>query len=477
MNKDLFFPGSGSIAGRLTVLYTASVFIMLVLAMLFLFWSLKTNLEKEDHESLADEIAVLRLMLSERQSNRISLEQEVKWEQSTGRSGQFYKRVLNQDGRLMMETARMGVLLPARVFPAPPSGLQAPPARRYLWAPKGKVYLLMAARARVGRGPRTLLLQAALDVSREEAFIAAYREKLLLVLACGILLSAAAGYVVARRGLRPLHRITGTAERITASRLHAHIEPARWPQELRALARAFNDMLDRLADSFSRLAQFSADLAHELRTPINNLMGEAEVALNKARTADEYRQVLESSLEEYTRLSRMIDSLLFLARADNAETRVGRSRFDARREVEAVLEYHDAVAQEQGIEMGCRGEAMLEADPILFRRAVSNLLSNALQYTPCGGKIKIEILSKARSVEVSVRDTGAGIGPEHLPNIFQRFYRADPARSRHPEGTGLGLAIVKSIMDLHAGDVRVESLVGSGTAVVLEFPCKNGQTG
>ena len=191
--------------------------------------------------------------------------------------------------------ARMGELLPAAVFPAPPPGPETPPARRYLWQHGGKVYLLMAARAQVAGGPQTVLLQAALDVSREEAFIAAYREKLLLVLACGIVLAAAAGYAVARRGLRPLHRITDVAERITATRLHAHIEPARWPQELRSLARAFNDMLDRLGDSFSRLAQFSADLAHELRTPINNLMGEAEVALKLG----EYRKLKPGPLEEF----------------------------------------------------------------------------------------------------------------------------------------------------------------------------------
>ncbi|MHB8347050.1 MAG: heavy metal sensor histidine kinase [Acidiferrobacterales bacterium] len=470
MIRDLLSPRSWSIAGRLTVLYTALVFVMLVLAMLFLFWSLKTNLEKEDHDSLSDEIAVLRLILKEPRGSRISLAQEVKWEQTTGRSGQFYKRVLSPGGRVIMQTADMRALLPVGVFPRPPSALQAEPAHRYLRTGHGKAYLLMAARALVRHGPRTVDLQAALDVSREEAFIANYREKLLLVLVCGLLLSAAAGYAVARRGLRPLERITGTVERITASQLHARMEPARWPRELRALARAFNDMLDRLADSFTRLAQFSADLAHELRTPVNNLMGEAEVALNKARTAEEYRQVLESSLEEHAHLARTIDSLLFLARADNAELQVKRSCFDARKEVDAVIEYHDAVAQEQGVEVVCHGQAMIDADPLLFRRAVSNLLSNALQYTPRGGRVEVVLSVLDRSVEVTVRDSGCGIEARHLPYLFQRFYRADPARSRHPEGTGLGLAIVKSIVDLHGGAIRINSAAAQGTTVSLEFP-------
>ena len=470
MTRDLLSPRSWSIAGRLTVLYTALVFVMLVLAMLFLFWSLKSNLEKEDHESLGDEIAVLRLILKEPRGSRISLAQEVQWEQTTGRSGNFYKRVLGAGGRVLMQTVHMGMLLPPGVFPQPPASPDSAPAHRYLFAGHGRVYLLMSARAQVGRGPRVVGLQAALDVSREEAFIANYRDRLLMVLVSGIVLSAAAGYAVARRGLRPLDRITGTVEHITASRLHARMEPARWPRELRALARAFNDMLDRLGDSFARLAQFSADLAHELRTPVNNLMGEAEVALGRARTAEEYRQVLESGLEEYARLARTIDSLLFLARADNAEMHLRRSRFDARRELDAVIEYHDAVAQEQGVELDCQGQATLDADPVLFRRAVSNLLSNALQYTPRGGRVEARLSDLGRTVVVSVRDSGCGIEARHLPHLFQRFYRADPARSNHPDGTGLGLAIVKSIMALHGGEVRIESEPGRGTLVSLDFP-------
>ncbi len=233
---------------------------------------------------------------------------------------------------------------------------------------------------------------------------------------------------------------------------------------------ALKGALDRLKDSHARISQFSADLAHELRTPINNLRGEAEVALSRSRTADEYREVLESSLEEYARLSRMIDSLLFLARAESPETQIERKWFGAREEIAGVRDFLDAIAEEQGVEVTCHGNELLNADPMLFRRAVSNLLTNALQHTPRGGKVCISVkkLSDA-SVEVSVSDTGFGIPPEHLPRIFDRFYRVNHARSQ-PKGMGLGLSIVKSIMDLHGGSVTIQSERGAGTIASLRFP-------
>ena len=200
-------------------------------------------------------------------------------------------------------------------------------------------------------------------------------------------------------------------------------------------------------------------------------MGEAEVALSRSRSPEEYRHALESNLEECAQLSRMIDNLLFLARADNAETRLQRTQFDALQEARTVVDFYEAMADEQSVVLACHGEGMLEADPILFRRALSNLVSNALHYTPHGGKVIVAITRLADgAVTVRVSDTGGGIAPEHLPKIFDRFYRVDPSRAQHPQGTGLGLAIVKSIVELHGGVIRVESQVAHGTVVTLLFP-------
>ncbi len=467
-------PGFGSfktwsITGRLTFLYTLSTFGMLLVATGFLHWALTSNLEREDNQFLADKVHVLRAILGERPADSSALEEEVKWEGVTFRFTKYYARVLDRHGRSLIETSGMGDVLAVSLFPSP-VGVEQLPRKGVSRALAGRSYLMMAARARTGNG-RQRIIQVALDMSRENDLIADYRKKLALVLFLGILLSAGFGVASARRGMRPLQEITRKAQLITSSQLHERVDAARWPRELTALAQALDDMLDRLEDSFGRLSQFSADLAHELRTPINNLMGEAEVALSRARSAEEYRQVLESGLEEYARLSHTIDSLLFLARAESAKMQIARETLDLRQELETVREFHDAVAAERGVETSCTGDARIGADPTLLRRALSNLLGNALQHTPPGGKIVLSATELPdRSAEVRIADTGCGIEPQHLDKIFDRFYRADSARSANSPGTGLGLAIVKSIMSLHGGTVAVHSEPRRGTTVTLRFP-------
>ncbi len=467
-------PGFGSfktwsITGRLTFLYTLSTFGMLLVATGFLHWALTSNLEREDNQFLADKVHVLRAILGERPADSSALEEEVKWEGVTFRFTKYYARVLDRHGRSLIETSGMGDVLAVSLFPSP-VGVEQLPRKGVSRALAGRSYLMMAARARTGNG-RQRIIQVALDMSRENDLIADYRKKLALVLFLGILLSAGFGVASAHRGMRPLQEITRKAQLITSSQLHERVDAARWPRELTALAQALDDMLDRLEDSFGRLSQFSADLAHELRTPINNLMGEAEVALSRARSAEEYRQVLESGLEEYARLSHTIDSLLFLARAESAKMQIARETLDLRQELETVREFHDAVAAERGVETSCTGDARIGADPTLLRRALSNLLGNALQHTPPGGKIVLSATELPdRSAEVRIADTGCGIEPQHLDKIFDRFYRADSARSANSPGTGLGLAIVKSIMSLHGGTVAVHSEPRRGTTVTLRFP-------
>jgi two-component system heavy metal sensor histidine kinase CusS len=184
--------------------------------------------------------------------------------------------------------------------------------------------------------------------------------------------------------------------------------------------------------------------------------------------------VLESSLEELGRLSRMIDSMLFLARAEKAESPLQLSQFEVHSELEVVREFYDALAEQRGVTLTCSGNAQLRADPILFRRALGNLLSNALEYTPAGGRISLLAEAAAGAVLVSVEDSGSGVAAEHLPHLFDRFYRGDRARSGHPQGTGLGLAIVKSIVELHGGSVSISSTPGQGTSVRLCFPVTGG---
>jgi two-component system heavy metal sensor histidine kinase CusS len=259
-------------------------------------------------------------------------------------------------------------------------------------------------------------------------------------------------------------------ERVQPAHFNERIDPGRWPSELRPLAASFDDMLGRLEDSFTRLSQFSADLAHELRTPVGNMLGEAQVALTRERRPEEYRAVIESAAAECERLSGIIDNLLFLARAESAEQQVNGSVLNGHSAIEKIASFYEVAAEESRITITCSGEADVFADSLLFNRAIGNLIENALRFTPKGGHIEISLRRVENGSEISVCDSGSGIAPEHLPRVFDRFYRADPSRSSR--GTGLGLALVKSIVDLHGGSVAIESTPGRKTTVTLIFPNK-----
>jgi two-component system heavy metal sensor histidine kinase CusS len=262
--------------------------------------------------------------------------------------------------------------------------------------------------------------------------------------------------------------MTESLHRIGPDQLKQRIGSTGWPRELQPLAIAFDQMLKRLDDSFTRLSQFSADLAHELRTPIANMLGETQVALTRDRTATEYRETLESTVAECERLSRIVDNLLFVARVDAASEPIARKQFDARAEVEKIAEFYQTVADDRHVTIRCSGNGQIYADPDLFERAVGNLLDNALRFTPENGSIQIALCQHEADFEVAISDNGCGIAAEHLPRVFDRFYRAES--SRGSDGAGLGLALVKSIVDLHGGSALIESELGRGTTVKLVFP-------
>jgi two-component system heavy metal sensor histidine kinase CusS len=460
-----------SIARRLTLFYVAATAILLVLAVGYLYWSQVSNLEREDTDFLVNKIQDCRRVLQERPNDTTLLVNEIQVEAAASII-KYYVRLQDERGRILLETSGMNGLLPMALFPPSADLTEIPTRGTVRKSSTGQACLLMSAKAPVNlAGTPTRTLQVALDISAEEELIAGYRRKLLAVVLLGSSFAWVVGAFVTNKGLKPLKDITQATERVTASQLHERIVANGWPEELASLARSFDGMLDRLEDSFKRLSQFSADLAHELRTPINNLRGEAGVALSQARSPGEYRHTIESSLEEYARLTRLIDNILFLARADGPRTTIARVPCDTRKAIEVVREFYEALAEDRGVKVHCEGQGMVSADPVLFRQAVSNLLSNALNYTPPKGRVLIRLHERGNhGFEVCVSDTGCGISADHLPRIFDRFYRVDPSRSQHPNGTGLGLAIVKSIMTLHGGNVNAESEVGKGTSFTLIFP-------
>ena len=234
-------------------------------------------------------------------------------------------------------------------------------------------------------------------------------------------------------------------------------------------------MLNRLEQSFDRLSRFSADIAHELRTPVFNLRGEIDVALSKPRSAEEYREVLGSGLEECGRLARLIDRLLFFAQAENPETQITREPCDVVLELATVSEFYGLAAAEAGVRLTVtpQGNVLADLDRPLFQRAVGNVVTNALAHTPPGGSVSLTAAGDDTATRVEVVDTGCGIPAAHLPHVFDRFYRADQTRSSKNGSVGLGLAIMRSIVELHGGTVEIASEVGRGTRVTMIFPRKH----
>jgi two-component system heavy metal sensor histidine kinase CusS len=435
-----------------------------------LYWALVVSLDRDDDASLAGAVRAVRSALHQWPEDP-SLQRL----QAEGlREGQppekVYLRILTDDARVVAQTPGMDEAFAAVTFPAPVGVETEPGAGTDVLSPAGKPYRALAARAVVGRtGRTTRIIQAALDRAQEEELLAGYRRNLWLVVGLALLACTLAGYQIARRGLRPVAEVTGMARRIRPATLGERLVTAGLPAELQALADTFNEMLGRLEDSFGRLARFSADIAHELRTPVNNLRGEVEVALGKPRSPEEYREILGSCLEECGKLSRLIDSLLFLARAEDPKIQVEREQVNVIAELAGVQEFHEAAAGEAGVGITvlATGECVARLNRPLFQRAVANLVGNALAHTPAGGTITLSAGRDGREVWVEVADTGLGIESAHLPHLFDRFYRADPSRASAGGRVGLGLAIVKSVAELHGGRVAVASQPGRGTRVSL----------
>ncbi|KVT04358.1 histidine kinase [Burkholderia sp. MSMB1078WGS] len=317
-----------------------------------------------------------------------------------------------------------------------------------------------------GEAIQVALARTATD---RQSLLESYRVDIWLAAAVGALLVGALGYAVASRGLRPVESLGRQTSRIEAHNLNARLDARGGPVELRELATSVNRMLDRLERAFVRLSQFSSDLAHDMRTPLANVISSSQITLSRARTADEYEALIESNIEECERLQRMIENMLFLARTDNARQHLKTAELDAGGELRRLASYFQALADEAGVRIDVHGEAPVVADATLFRRAVSNLASNALEHAEAASTIELAVSVQGGYAVVEVTNRGAAIPPEQVERIFERFYRIDSSRHGAARNAGLGLAIVKSIMELHRGKVEVASRDGH-TTFALYFP-------
>jgi two-component system heavy metal sensor histidine kinase CusS len=307
-------------------------------------------------------------------------------------------------------------------------------------------------------------LTVAVNLRPGTQFLYAFATALVLICATWVGATLVLSAWAVRRSLSPIRRLSQQAARIQPDNLAVRLPEQGIDRELREFTHTFNGMLGRVQTAYQQMEGFNADVAHELRTPLATLISGAEVILSSSRSEQELREVLESNLEELEGLKALVNDMLFLARADGGEPAGDLQEVDVRREVARVAEYYEAALDEAGVSLTAHGAAILMANPRLLRRAIANLLSNAIRATPRGRAIDLYCITRQEEIEIRVRNPGAPIASEALPRIFDRFYRGDDARSRRADGHGLGLAIVRAIARMHGGNAFARC-GGQGTEV------------
>ncbi len=461
-----------TLAFRLTAIYAMAGMLLVFIATASLYLLLVAELEKSTSLFLQDKVHVVSTLLRERPEDEDALREEVELESAARQYEHFYIRLLDQQNKPLLSTPGMAQALDL-------TKLGERTAGRYnssvpMKGTNGLAFRVTTAIAPVGEPPgRNVTVQIAIDVSQKEQFLARFRLWAWVLLVVMLAIFPLVGYEIARQGIRPVEEMAATARRITSSHLGERIVAEGYPSELESLARTFNRMLDGLEDSFERISRFSADIAHDLRTPVNNIRGEAEVALARARTIDEYRDALGSSLEEAVRLSDLISNLLFLARTESPLTHLRLERVNVSDLLAGIRDYYEASAADSGIQLTSVTSdkpVVAELDRAMIQRAVGNLVSNAVAHTPRGGSVLLLSSVDLASIRIEVADTGVGIPADALPRVFDRFFRVEPSRSQALGGTGLGLSIVQGIMTLHGGKVEIDSRFGQGTRVTLRMP-------
>ncbi|WP_206170825.1 heavy metal sensor histidine kinase [Phragmitibacter flavus] len=466
-------PPALALTTRLVLGYMLVAFFTLSAAAVFLHEILDYGFEVEDAGLMSDHVRLLRREMLESPEELGRVREIIGATANAQSLEKYFGRLLEDDGTTLVETRGYEELAVAReAFPKPvgvSDNLQKVVRSRSL---SGTPLFLASALMTRRAGEPPLVYLVALDITHVDNWLEKFRVQLFFVVVTGTVISGLLAWFLTRTGLRPLQEITAGMQRVGAKGLDERLSRNRWPHELAAMAGEFDLMLERLHEAFQRLSQFSADAAHEFRTPLNNLMVSTSFLLSRDHDKEEYRQALVANFAEFERMKRLVDSLLFLARADNAEAVIKKTVVDARVLAGGVVDFFSALAEEHGVMLVSDGSGELLADETLLRMALANLVSNALRHTPRGGRVSVLIDGRLDDCKITVTDSGIGIDEVHLPRLFDRFYRVDAARSSvaADAGVGLGLALVKTVASLHGGSVEVWSKQGLGTSMTLLLP-------
>ncbi len=444
---------------------TAFIGVATTLVFLLFAWGVERSIEHHFAEQDLDELRAVTQSIrsalgdASAERSRNALERRLAGAVA-GHHGVFFL-VLDGDGRPLYGTADAGLAELARTQPAA-SRLDADALR--IWTVRDRPYRGAVLRM----GAYTVLVAMAMEFHVH--YLSELQRGLLIGTFAACVIAILVAWLAVHLGHAPIRRISDKIRGVSSEQLHVRLDPTQVPIELAELVSSFNAMLERIEESFRRLSHFAADIAHELRTPVTNLTTQTQVALSRTRSLEAYREILYSNLEEYERIGKMIGDMLFLAQADHDLIRPEAADVDLGDEVQALFDYFEAWAEDRGVTLALRGEApSVRGDQPMLRRALSNLVSNAVRHTRSGQTVAVTLAHSTDWIEIQVENPGIEIPAEHLPRIFERFYRVDPSRQRKGDGAGLGLAIVKSIVEAHGGTVSAVSAAGR-TRFLVRLP-------
>ena len=450
-----------SIAWRLALAIALTCALVLSVIGVFLYRSLASELTFRDDQALLGRLEQVRALLHDSDSLEALQERPRLYQNMLGNLDSVLLVKRSDGGRVIAINPHQQALPELT-----PIAQDSSPLRSDIQTVDNIALLTGVAQ---GPGDERLIVTVGKRLQEREQMLASYRGRLYMAVGFGAVLAFGLGLLLLRRGLVPLRELAQAMRDITPRSLDQRMPADNVPAELKEPVKALNAMLVRLEDSFGRLSQFSADLAHEIRTPLHNLLGSNSLALNQPRSPDEYQELLASNIEEYERLNRMVENLIFLARADHGQRPLQLQTLDLQTVGEELCDYFEALAEDRQLQLNNSLTGVLNVDQQLLQRALGNLLANAVRHAEAGTTITLQRRDDAQYCWVGVHNQGPAIDPQHLDRLFDRFYRVDPSRAEPGDSGGLGLAIVRSIMLLHHGQVRVRS-DAQGTLFELGFP-------
>ena len=450
-----------SLTVRLTALFALASTAVLVGLGLLIMSTVAKHFTDQDEQLLEKELELIRMVVNERGAGAITSTFGEALHNHPG----FFVHISSIDGRPMYSTladATQPILAAAKRVASGHSFA--------VNAGQHQEFQAIKAYLKDDKSSEQLQVIVAVDTEIHDHFMRNFQTTLILYVAGSAVIVVLLSWWAARRGLAPLRAMSDKVQAVSSHNFGERMPIETLPVEIADLAAKLNAMLERLQQDFHRITNFSTDIAHELRTPITNLLTQTDVVLTQQRTNEAYRDTLSSNAEELQRLARTISDMLFLAQTENGISLPSYEPLKLQDEITELLDFYDALAEEKGVNLQLTGDAIVRGDRLMVRRALSNLISNAMRYTPAAGSIAVSIARSEGDVLVAVENDGPEIPEEHLPHLFDRFYRADKSRTKlDTNSAGLGLSITQAIMRAHQGNVTVRSSQGK-TRFTLRFP-------